>query len=329
MRLGWAVTVAFLLGGCSSAFSRSLVVSSPAASPAQVVAAVDPRLHATSSRPLRKTQSWSSYTLVGTPTAIEREASVRHLRLQRARRKAGWLSAGVVAGMALYGVAVFGAGSSGFHTVSDGWFGPYTGSGGADKLGHAVSAHIQTAVYAGLFRHWGIPRKEAALRGATTAFAAQLALEVADGFSADHGFSWRDVVANAAGCVFGYFHETSPRFQRLFDLRWEYWPSAAVQSGEDSEITTDYQGSAYVLATNLGALYSRRRNLLDFVDFQVGYMTRDYHDRRAPSQRLPFVGLGVNLSTVCERLGLRALGKIFEYYQPPGINLRWSTDLND
>ena len=135
------------------------------------------------------------------------------------------------------------------------------------------------------------------------------------------------MIANTFGCVFGYFHETSDGFARLFDYRWEYWPSERVRSGADKELTTDYEGSNYVLATNLGAIYSRRANLLDFFDFQVGYGTRYYNDPSRYSERRPFIGFGVNLSNVCERLGMRALAKVFEYYQPPGIHLRWDKNL--
>ena len=315
------------LVGCRSPRAIDPVVRSLA--PQDVVAAQDPGLQRPAPVRLTTSATWQRYdgSLDGTP--VEREALRRCLCLQRARRKANLFTGAVVVGMAGYGAAVFGAGSSSFHTVDDGWFGEFTGSGGADKLGHALSAHIQTAIYSAVFRHWGLPRKEAALRGAVAAFSAQLALEVADGFSADHGFSINDVIANTAGCVFGYFHETSPGFARLFDFRWEYWPSEQVRSGEDSEITTDYEGSNYVLATNLGAIWSRRANALDFVDFQVGYGVRYYNDRSRRSERRPFVGFGINLANVCQRLGLRTLGRFFEYYQPPGIHLRWDTNLND
>ena len=38
-----------------------------------------------------------------------------------------------------------------------------------------------------------------------TAWTAQLAMEIGDGFSEDFGFSWPDIVANTAGAIFGTF----------------------------------------------------------------------------------------------------------------------------
>ena len=325
--------LALLLSGCAHGVAERLIVRAPAPSerlaPGQVVPTSSPSLQASGPILRRGLGAWQIYEAHGAPTGVEREACRRRRCLLAARRKANLFTGTVVLGMGAYGAAVFGAGSSGWQTADDGWFGEFTGSGGADKLGHALSAHVQTAVYSAVFRHWGIPRREAALRGAAAAFAAQFALEAADGFSADHGFSRNDVIANAAGCLFGYFHETSPGFARIFDFRWEYWPSSRVRTGEDGEVTTDYEGSAYVLAANVGALVGHRRTPLDFVDLHLGYATRYYSDRSQRSERRPFVGLGLSLPTVCERLGLRRLATFFHYYQPPGIHLRWDTNLND
>lgn len=177
-------------------------------------------------------------------------------------------------------------------------------------MGHTVAAHISTTLFSALNRHWGLERKEAALRGALTTFAYLSVVEFGDGFTREHGFTYGDVVANAAGCLFGYFHETSPWFARTFDLRWEYWPTDRVWSGENLDLVTDYEGSSYVLATNVGALVSRRPTVWDLLDLQVGYYCRHYEDGRGDPER-------------------RGLGRAFEYYQVPGISLRLSTDLND
>ena len=244
------------------------------------------------------------------------------------------MGAGVVAASIAYGFAFFDFGSSGFHWKHDGWVGENSNAGGADKFGHAVTAHIETCALAAIYRGWGIPRREAALRGALAAWAAQLAIEIGDGFSEDFGFSWSDIAANTAGALFGYAHAAYPRFAEVFDFRWEYWPSEnfgdEALEGEDGggDITTDYEGSTYVLAANLGALYSRRSNALDFVDLQLGWRSRGYVDPSVARQRTVLIGVGLNLKTVCDRLGLRALGKVFQFYQPPGTALRFGIDLD-
>lgn len=274
-------------------------------------------------------RTWTQYGQPTTLSEAEAAAYRRRCCLYQGRRKSNLLTVGVLGGMVAYGFAFFDYGSSKYQIKDDGWFEKDNKDGGSDKWGHALSAHIQTAVFSSINRAWGIPRKEAALRGAITAFSTQFVMELGDGFSEEFGSSWTDIVANTAGCVFGYFHETSPRFNELFDFRWEYWPSDQVTKEGEYELSTDIEGSSYVLALNLGALYSRRSNFLDYFDFQAGYASRHYKDKKAPTERRPFIGVGINLTNVCKRFRLPVLAKLFEYYQPPGISLRLDTNLND
>ena len=263
------------------------------------------------------------------PRWTEDERRRRCLCLQRARRASQWITVGALGAMVLYGVAYYDYGDSNWQIKSDGWFEPSNKDGGADKTGHATSAHIETAAFAWINRRLGIPRKEAALRGAISAFALSFTMEVGDGFSDQFGFSWTDIVANAVGCTFGYFHASDPRFARLFDLRWEYWPSRLAREGKISEYTTDIEGSAHLLAINVGALVSERPSLWDLADIQVGYMARNYKDPRGgdPERRL-FIGVGLNVANALRKIGLRKIAWFFEYYQVPFTSLRLSTDLN-
>ena len=321
-----------LLGGCANTFSRCVVVRSPVTededegarpAPADVVSAKDPAFAA----PGPKRGSWRTYDPGFELTEAERIAYRKRCCLVRARKKSNLLAVGFMAGMTAYGFAYFGFGSQDFEWKDDGWFGQNSNSGGADKLGHAVTTHILTCSMAAINRGWGIPRKEAAIRGAAAAWATMFVMEIGDGFSQDFGFSWPDIVANTVGAAFGYFHSTDRRFQEILDFRWEYWPSDYSRETGEGEFTTDYEGSAYVLAANIGAIACRHRHVLDFFDVQLGWQTRGYVDPSVPMQRTAFVGLGINLQTVCNRLGLRHLGKVFQFYQPPGIHLRWNHDL--
>jgi uncharacterized protein YfiM (DUF2279 family) len=274
--------------------------------------------------------SWRTYS--GDPlvpaTAVEGLACRQRECLRRARRTSNLMAAGLWGAMVIYGISFFDYGSSNYQVKDDGWFEKDNKDGGSDKAGHATSTYIQTAVYAALNRSFGIPKREAALRGALTAWSVQFLMEVGDGFSEQFGSSWTDLVANTAGATFGYFQEISPRFNRLFDLRWEYWPSDQVTKHSNYELSTDIEGSSYVLALNLGALYSRHSNALDYFDLQLSWASRHYKDHAAPTERLLGVGVGLNLTNICRRLHLPVLARFFEYYQPPGISLRWETDLN-
>jgi hypothetical protein len=261
------------------------------------------------------------------PPETEAEALERCRRVWCARRKSNILTGVVCGGVIAYGLVFWNYGENEFNFQDDGWFEEDTKSGGADKVGHVVAARVMTAIFAAVNRHWGLDRKESALRAALTTFTYMSVMEFGDGFTRLHGFTYGDVVANGVGCLFGYLDETWPWFGRVFDLRWEYFPSEQVWSGEDLDITTDYEGSAYLLAINTGALVSRRRHVLELVDLQVGYYTRHYQDLEGPPERHVFAGVGLNLSTVFRWLGMPRVGKVFEYWQPPYISLRLDWEL--
>jgi hypothetical protein len=224
-----------------------------------------------------------------------------------------------------YGVAAWGYGSSDFHFADEGWFGSGTEFGGADKLGHAFSTHAITGGLAALHRRWGFSRKEAALRSAISAFAVLAVMEVGDAHSTEYGFAWQDIVADVAGSAFGYFHESSPWFGRVFDFRMEYLPSDLG----DVDPVTNYEDSAFLLAANVGALVPRRHTpLLDFVDLQVGYRVRDLDGGSGVRSQEVFVGVGLNVANVLRRLGLRAIAGFFEFYQVPFVSLRYGFEVD-
>jgi len=257
------------------------------------------------------------------------EAWQRAVCLSRARRKSTWLAAAGVGAILTYGLLFWDYGSNPFHFKDDGLLEENTVYGGADKTGHTVAASIHTAVFSAINRSFGIPRKEAALRGSLTAFAVLAMVEVGDGFTKVHGFNYGDLVGDALGCLFGYFHESSPWFARTFDLRWEYWPTDQVWSGEDLDLSTDYEGSSYLLAVNVGSVVGRPQSLWNLLDFQVGYNTRHYVDLAGDPERNVLLGVGINFSNLFRRIGWSVPAKICEYYQIPYTSLRVSIDLND
>lgn len=265
---------------------------------------------------------WNSGTLT---RPIERA------QLRAAREKSNRLMVAMGAAVIGFGVSASDTGSSKFEFERDGFFGQGTDQGGADKAGHALSTHIQTALYSAANRSFGLSDDEAALRGAITAWTTQLVVEVADGYSQRHGFSWRDVAANTVGAAFGYLHETNPRFAEIFDYRWEYLPSSEFldEDGDAEGAFTDYEGSAYVLAVNIGAATGHRREILDLVELQLSYRTRGFMDYRQDGERILRAGIGISLPTVFRRLGLDPVAKVFEYYQPPYTSIGVSLNLDD
>jgi VanZ family protein len=68
-----------------------------------------------------------------------------------------------------------------------------------DKCGHVFSAYAIGKVMMRTFQWTGMNDKKSVLYGAGIAYFYQTTIEVFDGFSAEWGFSWSDVLANTIG----------------------------------------------------------------------------------------------------------------------------------
>ena len=124
----------------------------------------------------------------------------------------------------------------------------------------------------------------------------------------------------------GYLHEVSPWVHRTIDFRWEYFPTNRAIDDLDTP-TGDYDGSAFLVAVNTGALVSRRPTAWDLLDFQLGYQVRGYTSPGHEEERWVFAGVGLNLGNLLRRVGFKGAA-FFDYYQMPFISLRIGHDLN-
>jgi hypothetical protein len=88
----------------------------------------------------------------------------------------------------------------GFQIHHEGWFGPNTTNGGADKASHLTDYFIVANVFTDVYRMLGYSENAAILWGFGLALAAGLGNEVSDGFTR-HGFSWEDLAMDAAGAT--------------------------------------------------------------------------------------------------------------------------------
>ncbi len=81
-----------------------------------------------------------------------------------------------------------------FHTINDlnEWM-------QMDKVGHAFSSYQLARVGADVLNWSGVSKKDQLVFGATFGFTFLSAVEILDGYSAEWGFSWSDIAANAAG----------------------------------------------------------------------------------------------------------------------------------
>jgi hypothetical protein len=87
-----------------------------------------------------------------------------------------------------------------FRIRHEGWFGPNTTNGGADKASHLTDYFIVASLFEDVYRMLGYSENAAILWSFGLALAAGLGNEVSDGFTR-HGFSWEDFAMDAAGAT--------------------------------------------------------------------------------------------------------------------------------
>lgn len=236
-----------------------------------------------------------------------------------------WATGAAVAGVTALGLTSWNWGSNkSFRLNPEGWFGPETGSGGMDKLGHAFTSYALTNVLADRLVRQGRTPERAALSAAITTQAIMLYVEAFDGFSDDHGFAREDVVMNLAGTGLAYARTVFPRVRDILDYRMEYEASGY----KGFRPFSDYSGQKYVMALKLGGIKGLRDTPLRYLELQTGYYTRGFskleHADGIGRSRHAFIGVGLNLTELL--FGQRQTGEselknagrlVFEHIQVP------------
>ncbi|MBL7186021.1 MAG: DUF2279 domain-containing protein, partial [Phycisphaerae bacterium] len=221
--------------------------------------------------------------------------------------------------------------SSSFHFKDEGWFDPDTKFGGADKLGHAFSAYVLTGVYNNIYRKWGYSDEEAILGGALSSWSQMTLIEVGDGFSAEHGFSWQDEAMDTIGVGMSYLRHRFPSLKDMVDFRLEWYPSPAFRHGDRSDPFTDYSGQKYLFALKPDGFLKTNNPLLKSIEIQLGYYSRGYgEDRRYfnSESRHSYFGIGLNVTWLLGQFTGHRAGGIFDYVQVPGAYISASSKLD-
>ena len=237
------------------------------------------------------------------------------------RKKVVALSLATVGTIAVLGAAQWDYGSHSFRTANEGWFDGDTAYGGADKLGHVFTCYLLTGVYNQIYRDWGYSEGDALRLGAVSSWGTMSLIEIGDGLSKSQGFSWQDEVMNTLGVGMAYLRYRFPAVRERVDFRWEWFPSPSVRHGERFDILTDYSGQKFLLAFKLDGWLRTGSPILKALEVQVGYYTRGYVSSDEHffngQHRYGYIGLGLNVTYLLDRLtGHRAAG-VFDYYQVP------------
>jgi len=237
------------------------------------------------------------------------------------RRKVLALNVGGAAAILGLGSIAWEHGSSSFAFENEGWFEHDTKYGGADKLGHAWANYALAVLYSRLYADWDFEPHEAALYGSLSSWAHTTLVEIGDGFSKDHGFSWEDLLFNTLGAAFAYARLLNPSLAESVDFRLEWIPSRQFRRGDRADPFTDYSGQKYLLAFKLGGLLQTDDPVMRALEVHLGYYTRGYvsgdegtFDRE---KRHGYIGLGLNVTYLLDRLTGRRAWNLFDYVQMP------------
>lgn len=179
--------------------------------------------------------------------------------LQVNRRNAVVISESVLTATALVGLNQLWYADypkSNFHTANDNsnWM-------QMDKLGHIYSSY-QLGRYSAEMLNWsGVSKKDQLLYGASYGFAFLTAVEVFDGYSAEWGFSWGDVLSNALGTSLYVSQELLWNEQRIIPKFSFHTTDFAKQnpavlgSSLSEQILKDYNGQTYWLSANVYSFF--------------------------------------------------------------------------
>lgn len=261
------------------------------------------------------------------PSHISSSDSIQNLTTLDAAKKLKWEIAAMVGGATYLGVENWNWGSrKSFKTSNEGWFSTDTNSAGADKLGHMYSSYLINELFNKRLLKKTNNVKEAAKKSALFSSGVMLWVELFDGYSDDHGFSYEDLTFNTAGIGLSYLKNTIPSIDKKLDFRVEYHPTH-----NSNHPVIDYSGYTYKFVTKLNGFNRFKKTPLKYFELQLGYHTQGFkkHDEYHFKDKKAEVsfGIGINLSEVLFKPMKKHTNSaivdwgdtFFKYYQAPGI----------
>lgn len=157
-----------------------------------------------------------------------------------------------------------------------------------DKAGHVFTAYFFSKYSRELWRWSGLPRKRQIWIGGLSGLAYQSVIEVLDGSSANWGFSWSDMAANALGSAAMMSQELLWNEQRI-QLKFSWTPARyddpvlrrrandifGVHAAE--RMLKDYNGQTYWASVNLSRFFPSA-NLPKWLNISFGYGAEGLYD---------------------------------------------------
>lgn len=196
-----------------------------------------------------------------------------------------------------------------------------------DKLGHGFSSYQLGKVGADVLNWSGVSKKDQLIYGATLGLTFLTAVEILDGFSAEWGFSWSDMAANAAGTGLYVGQELLWQEQRIL-LKYSFHQTSYASQRPETlgdgfleEMLKDYNGQTYWLSANLNSFFKSSK-LPKWLNVAFGYgadgmltgknETVDNFFISQNRQRQYYLSLDVDLSKI--KTNSRLLKSLFDVF---------------
>ncbi|MEO0038411.1 MAG: hypothetical protein RIQ59_1622 [Bacteroidota bacterium] len=145
-----------------------------------------------------------------------------------------------------------------------------------DKVGHMFSAYHMGAFGYNALQWSGCSEKSKLVYGSTIGLAFMSVVEVFDGYSAEWGFSWGDMAANASGTALFVSQELFWKEQRITPKFSFHTTSYAplrpnvLGSSLSEQLLKDYNGQTYWLSANMGSFFKSTK-IPKWLNVAVGY----------------------------------------------------------
>lgn len=181
-----------------------------------------------------------------------------------------------------------------------------------DKTGHFYTAYHFSRTSTEAFKWTGMSPKKAMFWGAMSGIIMMTPIEILDGFSAEYGASWGDLIANTSGSILMYGQYTLWNEIRIHP-KFSFHPTGFAPQRPNTlgksfqeEILKDYNGQTYWLSFDIDK-FLPPRSFPKWLNIAIGYGAHDMlyanpHENRelAGLQTYPqfYLGLDWDLTAI-------------------------------
>jgi hypothetical protein len=145
-----------------------------------------------------------------------------------------------------------------------------------DKVGHAFTTYTLSKQLSDFYA-WSLPSQKDYWRGATVSMLYMTGIELLDGRSAQWGFSWGDMLANASGIFLFSSQDFFWREQRIA-LKFSYTPSSFAAVNEatlgrnfQQRVLKDYNAQTYWASFNISKFLATDADFPRWLNIAIGY----------------------------------------------------------